>query len=210
MKPFVFSKVFVIECPLLPFKTIWRAVLFFSLPDAVHYQVAILSMKHFPVFCLTSVFFFFPFCLFVLFSFLWLLLLLLLRTGEAFQCWSFSFLLERSLFFKSILWFMSLLCCVASVGVIILPFSFASQPLKFAHLFLGETEALWFAHVYFLEEIKAFVDLRSVHIAVNRFYSLALFRDFVKLDIWIYDLLYVRIEKAAVCLFPRAHICAGR
>ncbi len=64
--------------------------------------------------------------------------------------------------------------------------------------------------MYFLEEIKAFVDLRSVHIAVNRFYSLALFRDFVKFAIWIYDLLYVSIEKAAVCLFPRAHICAGR
>jgi hypothetical protein len=32
--------------------------LFFFLPDAVHYQVAILSMKHFPVFCLTSVVFF--------------------------------------------------------------------------------------------------------------------------------------------------------
>ncbi len=64
--------------------------------------------------------------------------------------------------------------------------------------------------MYFLEEIKAFVDLHSVHIAVNRFYSLALFRDFVKLDIWIYDLLYVRIEKTAVCLFPRAHICAGQ
>ncbi len=42
--------------------------MFFFLPDAVHYQVAILSMKHFPVFCLTSVFFS-PFCLFVLFSF---------------------------------------------------------------------------------------------------------------------------------------------
>jgi hypothetical protein len=56
--------------------------------------------------------------------------------------------------------------------------------------------------VYFLEENKAFVDLRSVHIAVNQFYSLVVFRDFVKLDIWIYDLLYIRIEKAAVCLFP--------
>jgi hypothetical protein len=30
---------------------------------------------------------------------------------------------------------MSLLCCVASVGVIILPFSFAPQPLKFTLVF---------------------------------------------------------------------------
>lgn len=64
--------------------------------------------------------------------------------------------------------------------------------------------------MYFLEEIKSFVDLRSVHIVVNRLYSLAIFRDIVKLASWIYDLLYVRIEKAAVCLFPRAHICADR
>ncbi len=97
MKPFVFSKVFVIE-PLVAFLNDLEFYLFIFLPDALHYQLDILSMKHFSVFCLTSVFFS-PFCLFVLLVFL---LLLLLRTGKAFQCWSFSFVLERSLFFKSI------------------------------------------------------------------------------------------------------------
>jgi hypothetical protein len=82
MKPFVFSKVFVIE-PLVAFLNDLESIFVFYFPDAVHYQVAIFSMKYFSVFCLTSVVFF-PFCLFVLLVFLFLLLLL--RTGEAFQC----------------------------------------------------------------------------------------------------------------------------
>jgi hypothetical protein len=45
--------------------------LFFYFPDAVHYQVAILSMKYFSVFCLTSVVFFssLPVCSFSFFIF---------------------------------------------------------------------------------------------------------------------------------------------
>ncbi len=52
-----------VPCCLL--KRFGEQFCFFFLPDAVHYQVAILSMKHFPVFCLTSVvFFFLSACLF--------------------------------------------------------------------------------------------------------------------------------------------------
>lgn len=63
----MFSKVFVIE-PLVAFLNDLESSFVFFLPDAVHYQVAILSMKHFSVFRLTSVVFF-PFCLFVLLVF---------------------------------------------------------------------------------------------------------------------------------------------
>ncbi len=67
-----------VPCCLL--KRFGEQFCFFFLPDAVHYQVAILSMKHFPVFCLTSVvFFFLSACLFFF-------VVVVLRTGEAFQC----------------------------------------------------------------------------------------------------------------------------